>query len=126
MSERPAALIAVMLRTGGWLAVLAVVVVSLLPGSLRPHVLPNNYEEHFAAYLITGCILGAGYPGPRLRLLFAAALAVGAGALELSQVFIAGRTASIADFAAGVAGGWLGLHLPYLVDRLSGRGSRPT
>jgi len=45
-------------RIIGWLAVLSIVVLSLVPGRLRPHVLSNNYEEHFVAYIVVGGVVG--------------------------------------------------------------------
>jgi len=123
MPRRIEAASTVLLRMAGWLAVVTVVVLSLLPGSVRPHVLSNNYEEHFVAYLATGCLLGAGYPGLRPRLLLAIALTIAAGSLELAQFFVAGRTASVADLAASAAGAWLGFNLPHLAYRLYRRRS---
>ncbi len=111
-------------RIIGWLAVLSVVVLSLVPGRLRPHVLSNNYEEHFVAYIVVGCLLAAGYPALRQRLAFGIVLAVGAASLEVAQMFIVGRTSSIEDFTVSVLGAWIGLHLSYVVRGLFGRLSK--
>jgi VanZ family protein len=113
------------IRAVGWIIALSIVVLSLVPGRLRPHVLPNNYLEHFVAYLSIGCVFAAGYPARSHRIILGIMLAVGAGALEVAQLFIAGRTSSVEDFAAGVVGAWLGLGLPFVMQRLFGRQSNP-
>jgi VanZ family protein len=90
---------------------MSIVIVSLVPGNLRPQVLSNSYEEHCLAYIVVGCLLGMGRPAFRQRLVLGAMLAIAAGSLEIAQLFIAGRTASVADLAASVLGAWIGLTL---------------
>ena len=114
-------MLAIAIRVIGWLAALSVVILSLLPGSLRPHVLPNNYEEHFLAYIVVGYLFAVGYPAFRQRLVVGAMLAIGAGSLEIAQLFVAGRISSVADFAASALGAWIGLNLPLVARRLYGR-----
>ena len=106
------------LRAIGLISVLSVVVLSLVPGRFRPHVLPSNHEEHFIAYAVAGCFLGAGYPAPRQRLILAVLLAIGAASLETAQIFIVGRTASIEDLMASILGAWAGLVLSPFAQRL--------
>ena len=113
------------IRIIGWLIALSIVVISLVPGSLRPRVLSNNYMEHFIAYVFIGCVFAAGYPALGQRIVLGIMLAVGAGSLEVAQLFIVGRTSSVGDFAAGVVGAWLGLGLPLLMQRLFGRPIHP-
>jgi VanZ family protein len=102
---------AVAIRAAGWLAAMSVVIISLVPGSLRPHVLSSSYEEHCLAYIAVGCLLGLGRTSFRQRVVIGSLLVVAAGSLEIAQLFIAGRTASVADFAASVLGAWVGLTL---------------
>jgi VanZ family protein len=90
---------------------MSTVIISLVPGNLRPHVLSSSYEEHCLAYIVVGCLLGVGRPTFRQRLILGSMLAIAAGSLEIAQLFIAGRTASVADFAASVLGAWIGLTL---------------
>jgi VanZ family protein len=99
------------IRITGWLAVLLVVIMSLVPGNLRPHVLPNNYEEHCLAYVVVSYLLAMANPTIGRRVALGVMLAIGAGLLEIAQLFIVGRTASVADFAAGVLGACIGLTL---------------
>lgn len=98
-------------RVVGWVAVLSVVVLSLVPGRFRPHVLPSNHEEHFIAYVVVGCLLGTSYPASRQRLILAILLAVGAASLESAQLLVVGRTASIEDLMSSIFGAWTGLVL---------------
>ena len=49
-------------RIAGWLAVAAIVVLSLLPGQDRPHSGAPGELEHLFAYLVAAVVLGIGYP----------------------------------------------------------------
>ena len=106
------------LRAIGLISVLSVVVLSLVPGRFRPHVLPSNHEEHFIAYAVAGCVLGAGLPAPRQAGILGVLLAIGAASLETAQIFIVGRTASIEDLMASILGAWAGLVLSPFAQRL--------
>lgn len=96
-------------RVAGWLAVLAIVVLSVVPGQLRPDVLGEKHIEHLAAYLGAALILAAGYPRRLHLLLIGVLLSVCSGALEIVQLWIHGRTSSAADFAASSLGAWIGV-----------------
>jgi hypothetical protein len=102
-------------RIGAWLAVVTIVVLSVVPGYMRPEIFGNDYVEHFIAYFITGVLFAVGY---QLCLLSSGALlAVSAGSLEFVQLWIPGRIASAGDFAAGAIGAWLGLLVMVAVRR---------
>jgi VanZ family protein len=90
---------------------MSIVIISVVPGNLRPRVLSSSYEEHCLAYMVVGCLLGVGCPTFRQRLVLGCMLAIASGSLEIAQLFITGRTASVADFAASVLGAWVGLTL---------------
>ena len=109
------------IRVIGWVLVLSVVVLSLVPGRFRPHVLPSNHEEHFIAYVVVGLFLGVSYPALRQRLILGILLAIGAASLETAQLFIVGRTSSVEDFMASILGAWTGLLLSSLAQRLLDR-----
>jgi len=109
------------IRVIGWVLVLSVVVLSLVPGRLRPHVLPSNHEEHFIAYVVVGLFLGVSYPALRQRLILGIMLAIGAASLETAQLFIVGRTSSVEDFMASILGAWIGLLLSSFAQRLLDR-----
>jgi VanZ family protein len=104
-------------RMGAWLAVLAIIVLSVVPGKMRPHILGNDYCEHFAAYFITGSLLAIGYLRPMQLLSSGVLLAICAGSLEFVQLWVPGRTASVADFAISTIGAWIGLLVIVVVRR---------
>ena len=102
---------------GAWLAVLAVIVLSVLPGKMRPHILGNDYYEHFIAYFTVGSLSAIGYLRPVQLLSSAVLLALCAGLLEFVQLWIPGRTASAGGFATSTIGAWIGLLLIVAVRR---------
>ena len=104
-------------RLGAWLAALTIIVLSVVPGNMRPHALGNDYFEHFAAYFITGCLLAIGYLRPMQLLSSGVLLPICAGSLEFVQLWIPGRTASAGDFAISTIGAWIGLLLIVVVRR---------
>jgi VanZ family protein len=104
-------------RMGAGLAVLTIIVLSVVPGKMRPHVLGNDLCEHFAAYFITGSLLAVGYLRPMQLLSTGILLALCGGSLELAQLWIPGRTASAADFATSTIGAWIGLLVIVVVRR---------
>ena len=112
-----------LIRVGAWLAVLTIVVLSVVPGNLRPHVFGNDYFEHLAAYFITGSLLAIGFPRPMQHLVSWTLLATCAGVLEFIQRSIPDRTASIGEFATGVFGAGLGIMAIFVIRRVLGRRS---
>ena len=107
-------------RMGAGLAVLTIIVLSVVPGNMRPHVLGNDYYEHFAAYFITGSLLAIGYLRPTQLLSSGVLLSICAGSLEFAQLWIPGRTASAGDFATSTIGAWIGLLVIVVVRRAHG------
>jgi VanZ family protein len=105
-----------LIRTGAWLALAIIAVLSALPGDMRPEVIADGRYEHFAAYFIAGLLLGLGYPRPGQMLVSGLLLAIGAGALEAAQLWIPGRTASAEDLAISTLGAWSALVLIGLLD----------
>lgn len=102
-------------RKGAWLAVVTIVVLSVVPGDMRPNILGNDYAEHFTAYFIAGGLFAVGY---ELSILSSGAfLAASAGLLEFVQLRIPGRIGSVDDIAAGAIGAWIALALIVIVRR---------
>jgi VanZ like family len=95
-----------MLRLASWLALAAVMILSTVPGSLRPQTGAPGYVEHFAAYLITGFLFVSAYP--RHVALAVVLLAALAGIVEFVQSWIPGRTPGVADFIASALGAGAG------------------
>jgi VanZ family protein len=94
-------------RLGAGVTMLAITLLSLVPGNMRPHILGNDRFEHFVVYFLTGSLWAIGLPMPLLS--SGALLAIGAGSLEFVQLWIPGRTASAGDFATSAMGAWTGL-----------------
>jgi len=110
-----------LVRAAAWSALLTIIVLSVVPGDMRPHVMPDNHYEHFTAYLITGCLYAAGYRRTRSVLLSGLMLTVCAAAMEILQLWIPGRNAAVADFASSTLGAWTGLGSICLVAAIRGR-----
>ena len=102
------------LRITGWLGVVAIAVLSLVPGELRPQILVSNLLEHFAAYCATSFALAFGYLGHTRVLPIALLLTIYAAILETAQLWVPGRASRIIDFAAGSLGAWAGISLVLL------------
>jgi VanZ family protein len=102
-------------RKGATLTALIIVVLSVMPGKMRPHLLGNDYCEHFIAYFVAGSLLAVGYPRPLQRLSSGVLLAIGAGSLELIQLWIPGRTSSVGGFVSAAGGAWIGVLIIVLV-----------
>ena len=104
-------------RMGAGLTALTILVLSVVPGTLRPHLLGNDYCEHFIAYFVTGCLFAIGYPRPIQLLSSGVLLAVCAGLLEFVQLRIPGRTANVGGFVTAAVGAWIALVIVVLVRR---------
>jgi len=104
-------------RLGAGLAVLTIIVLSTVPGTIRPHMLGNDYFEHFTAYFITGSLWAIGCLRPMQLLSSGVLLATCAGSLEFVQLWIPGRDASARDFAASAIGAWIGLVIIVVIRR---------
>ena len=118
-----------LLRIVSWLGVSAIVVLSLLPGQDRPHLVDVSQFEHLAAYGIVGLVLAFAYAQRRVQLAIGLGLTALAGALEIGQLWIPGRYARVIDWAAGSLGAWLGIGagitLAWLLLRRRPRGRLP-
>jgi VanZ family protein len=96
-------------RMAAWVAGFAIIVLSIVPGRMRPHVFGNDFAEHFVAYFIAGGLFASGYLRPMQLLFNGVLLAICAGSLEFVQLWIPARTASAREFAASAIGAWVGL-----------------
>ena len=96
------------------LCALALAVLSWTPGfyMIRTGVL-SGHQEHFLAYLISGCVLAA---ARRVHYLASAcSLCSYAALLETGQYVIPGRHPAFADFSASSLGALLGLGVITLI-----------
>jgi len=101
--------IVILARMGVWLSVLGIIVLSVVPGNMRPDILGSKTVEHFVAYFIAGGLLAVGYLRPVQWLSGGALFVICAGALEFIQLWIPGRIASASDFASSTLGAWIGV-----------------
>jgi hypothetical protein len=114
-------------RAVGWGGVVAIVVVSLVPGDARPETGLPGQIDHIVAYCGTAGLLGLGYPAAKSRFGMIAMLISLAATLEVAQRWIPGRHPQFIDFAAGVAGTCLGSSVPCVrAQRRSPRAMRCT
>ena len=110
-------------RIIGWLAVLGIGVLSLVPGDMRPHTGASGKFEHAAAYFVTAAILAFGYESRRHAMAVALLLCFYAAVLEMAQLLVPGRIAALAGFAASVSGVFIGSALGWIVLRAIRRDS---
>jgi VanZ family protein len=99
----------------GWLLMLAVAVLSLVPATLRPDTAVPHNLEHFAIFVATGFALGFGYGRRPVMIMFA--LVGFAGAIELAQLLLPDRHARLADFLVAALAVCAGAALSSLTRR---------
>lgn len=98
---RPVAMVP---RVAGWAGVCLIIALSLVPGTLRPHVLGAGKFEHLLAYAMTSLALCLGYVDRNQRVRIGLGLSALAGALEIAQLWVPGRVSQFSDFASGAIG----------------------
>jgi VanZ family protein len=90
-----------------WSAVLAIVVLTVVPPNLRPTTDAPHDVEHAAAFLIAGILFGWAYAG-RERILSIGAV-VFCAIIEFLQFYIPGRHARWVDFAVDAVAAVVGI-----------------
>jgi VanZ family protein len=103
-------------RIAAWLLVVAIVVMTLGPPTVRPVSGFNRSLDHVAAFALLGLAFGLAYPDRRM-LLALIGVAV-AALLETLQLVVPGRHAYFSDFVINAAGAWVGIALAILFDWL--------
>src|SRR5262249_27340009 len=79
-----------------WILLLAIAAFSVVPPAFRPvTILPHDFE-HAAIFFLAGCTFGFGYPN-RFVAGFAGLITFTL-AVEITQLWIAGRHARVMDF----------------------------
>jgi VanZ family protein len=108
----------VLARAVGWSLVAAIVILSIVPATLRPETgLPHDFE-HFAIYWSTGLAFAVGYS---LTPLLATRLVIFCGAVEILQLLIPGRHARLSDFIVDGLASVIGLLTVLLVMQIRNR-----
>jgi VanZ family protein len=108
-------------RLSGWTCVVALIVLSLVPGNERPHTGFPGQIEHLAAYCGTSGLLALGYPTVRGRFGAVAMLVLLAATLEVMQQWVPGRHSQFIDFAASSAGACLGMLVLWMATTMHTR-----
>jgi VanZ family protein len=94
-------------RTLTWLLTLTILVLSLVPPSLRPRTPLPHKGEHFAIFMIWGMAFARGY---RIKLVYQLVFAVlFAGVIEFAQYWVPGRHARISDLVVDTAAACFGV-----------------
>jgi len=99
--------VAATFRAAGFVSIAMLIVLSLVPGTLRPHVFASGNSEHFFAYAATAFFLGLGN-APRTTAVFVSFLSAGAAAAELLQTWIPGRSPGFDNFVSSSTGALIG------------------
>jgi VanZ family protein len=97
------------LKLALWACLIAIIVLSLVPGDARPHTGAPGEFEHFVAYLGTGLFIAARHRTLRGRLAFWASIAGLSFALEYFQQFVPGRQPDVFDALASSSGLTMGM-----------------
>ena len=104
-------------RLIGSLAVVILVILSLVPGSMRPHTGAPGKLEHIVAYMLTAGLLSYGYGKNRNPAVIALCLSIVSAAAEIAQIYIPDRHADFFDFAASSTGAFIGSVLAWIIVR---------
>jgi VanZ family protein len=113
-------------QTIGWILLLSITVVSIVPAELRPDTTLPHDLEHARIYLLAGCAFGLSYPDRFLGWLIG--LSSFTLAIEIAQLWVPGRHARVTDslvdvFSVGVGLSVGAVLLPLALFRVSRHGS---
>ncbi len=105
-------------RAMGLACVVAIIVLSLLPGNERPHTGSPGQLEHAVAYFGTAVFLALGFRAITDRVTTTALLVGAAAVFELIQRLIPGRHSQLIDWLASSSGAVAGVLVVVLLERL--------
>jgi VanZ family protein len=101
-------------RIAAWSLATAIVILSLVPPTLRPETSAPHSVEHFLIYVATGFGFGLGYK--RRHDLLAIFLVTFCGSIEVAQLFVPGRHARFSDFIIDAVAACIGLVMSSLLS----------
>jgi VanZ family protein len=104
-------------RAMGLACVVALIVLSLLPGNERPHTGSPGQLEHTVAYFGTAAFLALGFRTTTDRVTAILLLIGLAAVLEVIQLVIPGRYSQIIDWLASSLGAGAGVLAVVLMER---------
>lgn len=99
-----------------WTLAVVIIILSIVPPGLRPETSVPHDLEHAGIFFLTGLAFGLAYDYPKGWL--ATYTVIFAAAVELSQLFVAGRHARISDFIIDAAAMCFGLIVAWLARTL--------
>jgi VanZ family protein len=105
----------ILTRVVAWLLLLAVAALTLVPRAWRPISGLGHGLEHFGAFLLLGGAFTLAYRRHAYSIGLIAVMLI--AVLELIQVFIPGRHATLADFLLNALGAIAGIAIVSLVYR---------
>lgn len=120
----PLARIRLALLGAGVVGVAAILILSLVPGGLRPSVAENDHLEHLLAYFFVMSAFGLQARTVWHTLAAAVLLGLVAGLTEIAQAYVPGRHPDLADALSGGLGVMLGLLVSATVAAMLRRRSR--
>jgi VanZ family protein len=94
-------------RIAAWGLATAIVILSLVPPTLRPGTSAPHSVEHFIIYAATGFAFGLAFK--RRHDLLAIFLVIFSGSTEIAQLFVPGRHARLRDFIIDAVAACIGL-----------------
>ena len=114
--ERPHIRLA--LRVAGWICVVAIAILSLMPRDKMVRTSLSGHVEHFIAYAGCAGLWMLAYAARRTQVTIVGLLIAYAGLMEFLQRWVPGRHAGIDDWAASSLGALAGAVAAVLVARL--------
>jgi len=105
-----------LIRVFAWSLAVAIVVLSLVPPTLRPETALPHSVEHFGIFCATGLAFGLAYYARYLLLL--PLLVIFAGGVETLQLIAPGRHARVSDFVVDALAACVGPMVPVLARQM--------
>jgi VanZ family protein len=102
-------------RIAAWLLAVTIIVLSVVPASLRPETDIPHSLEHFAAFFVTGAAFGFAYRRRAVAVAFA--LVLYSGLIETIQLFVPDRHARLGDFIVDALALSIGVALASIAGR---------
>jgi VanZ like family len=101
-------------RIAAWILTALIVILSLVPPTLRPESGAPHSLEHFTIFAAAGFAFGLGYR--RRHDFLAILLIMFSGAIEIAQLFVQGRHARLGDFIIDAVAACIGLVMASLLS----------
>ena len=106
-------------QLAAWAGIAFITILSLVPGTLRPHTGFPGQAEHFAAYALISLALGFAYLRIRERIAVWTGLGAASVIFEVLQTWIPGRSPTMGDALASAMGLSSGLVLGAILAALA-------